>query len=110
MDQKWVHGMWGGVAGALLSTIVGFWGGGWQTSGSAKSLAETAVSEALLPVCADTILANTAAVAELKTKRTTDYDDVVKDHLKTLGNRTSLDFQFRRECGKAIEARLAKVK
>jgi len=31
-----------------------------------------------------------AAVAEPKVKRPTDYDDVVRYHLKTVGNRTAL--------------------
>jgi hypothetical protein len=52
-------------------------------------------------------LANPAAVAALKTKRTYDYDDVVRDHLTSVGNMATLDYGFRRACGKAIETRLA---
>ena len=108
MTEKWKNILMGAVFGAIIGPLAGFWGAGWQTGGGAKAYAEAAVSDALLPVCANLILANTAAVAELKTKRSTDYDDVVRDHLKSVGNRTSLDFQFRRDCGKAIEARLTK--
>jgi hypothetical protein len=89
--------------------IIGFWPGGWQTSGGSTRQAEAAVSAALLPVCADAILANPAAVAALKTKRTSDYDDVVRDHLTSVGNMATLDYVFRRACGKVIEARLAKA-
>ena len=42
----------------------------------------------------------------MKVKRPSDYDDVVRDHV---GNRTALDSQFRRDCGKAIEAMMAKT-
>jgi hypothetical protein len=108
VEQKWTYGLWGAVLGAGACMIIGFWPGGWQTSGGAARQADAAVSAALLPVCADAILADVAAAAELKTKRPVDYDDVVRDHLKTVGNRTSLDYQFRRDCGKAIETRLAK--
>jgi hypothetical protein len=63
-----------------------------------------AVSAALLPVCADAILADPAAADKLMTKRPTDYDDVVRDHCKTVGNLMSLDYAFGRECGNRSEA------
>jgi hypothetical protein len=48
-------GSWGVVAGAVAMTIVGFWGLGWVTGGSAERLAqertETAVVAALVPFC-----------------------------------------------------------
>ena len=109
MDQKWTYGLWGAALGAGASMIIGFWPGGWQTSGSSARQAEAAVSAALLPVCADAILANPAAVTELKLKKAYDYDDVVRDHLTSVGNMASLDSVFRRACGKVIEARLAKT-
>ena len=109
MDQKWTYGLWGAALGASAFMIIGFWLGGWQTSGSSARQAEAAVAAALLPVCADAILANPAAVAELKIKKAYDYDDVVRDHLTSVGNMASLDVVFRRACGKAIEARLAKA-
>jgi hypothetical protein len=109
MHEKWIYGLWGATLGAGVCMVVGFWPGGWQTSGGAARQTEAAVSAALLPVCADAILANPAAVAALKTKRVSDYDDVVRDHLASVGNMTTLDYVFRRACGKAIEARLAKA-
>jgi hypothetical protein len=48
-----------------------------------------------------------AAVSELKVKRATDYDDVVRDYRKR-GTLTDRGFQFNRDCGKAIEAAMAK--
>jgi hypothetical protein len=108
MEEKWTYGLWGAALGAGACMIVGFWPGGWQTSSGSARQAEAAVSAALVPVCADAILADSAATAELKTKRPSDYDDVVRDHLKTVGNLKSLDYAFRRDCGNVIAARLAK--
>jgi hypothetical protein len=54
-------------------------------------------------------MADPTAAAELKVKRTMDYDDVVRDYRKRSGDQTSPGFQFNRDCGKAIEATLAKT-
>jgi hypothetical protein len=47
--------LWGGVAGAVAMTIVGFWGLGWTTAGTAdragQARAEAAVATALVPFC-----------------------------------------------------------
>jgi hypothetical protein len=109
MEEKWTYGLWGAALGAGACMIIGFWPGGWQTSGGSARQADAAVSAALLPVCVDAILANPAAVAELKVKKAYDYDDVVRDHLASIGNMVTLDSVFRRACGKAIEVRLAKA-
>jgi hypothetical protein len=106
MEQKWTYGLWGAALGAGACMMVGFTWGGWSTSRSATAQAEAAAWTALVPVCADTILANPEAVAALKTKRPVDYDDVVRDFLKTIGNRTDINYAFRRDCGKAIESKL----
>jgi hypothetical protein len=37
-----------------------------------------------------------------------DYDDVVRDYRKRTGTLTNLSYQFNRDCGKAIEAIMAK--
>jgi hypothetical protein len=109
MEKKWTYGLWGAAAGAVGFWIITAGITGWLVTGStAARQSEAAVSAALLPICADAIMADPAAAAELKTKRPADYDDVVKDHLKTVGNLTSLDYVFRRACGKLIEERLAK--
>jgi len=105
MQEKWTYSLWSAAGGAAVLAIVGFTWGGWVTGGGAARQADAAVSTALLPICADAILADPAAVAQLKTKRAVDYDDVVRDHLKTVGNRTT-DFTFWRACGKVIEARM----
>lgn len=48
-------GIWGGVVGAIAMMIVGFWGFGWTTAGTAerasKERADTAVVAALVPFC-----------------------------------------------------------
>jgi len=53
---KWVKpGIWGGVIGAIAMMIVGFWGIGWTTGGSAEKMAyeraNSAVVAALVPFC-----------------------------------------------------------
>ena len=106
MQEKYKYGLWGAAAGAIALAIVGFTWGGWVTGNTAKMQADAAGWTALLPVCADAILADPAAVAALKTKRTTDYDDVVRDHLKVIAGRADMSFTFRRDCGKVIEARM----
>jgi hypothetical protein len=103
MQEKYKYGLWGVAAGAITLALVGFTWGGWVTGSTAKMQAEAAGWTAL-PVCADAILANPAALAELKTKRATDYDDVVRDHLKMIAGRGDMSFAFRRDCGKTIEA------
>jgi hypothetical protein len=109
MQEKYRYGLWGAAAGAVALAVVGFTWGGWVTGSTARLQADAASWTALLPVCADAILANPAAVAELKTKRTTDYDDVVRDHLKMIAGRGDMSFAFRRDCGKTIEARLVQA-
>jgi hypothetical protein len=52
-------------------------------------------------------MADPAAAAELQVKRTVDFDDVVRDYRKRV-DLTNLGFQFNRDCGKAIEAIMAK--
>jgi alpha/beta superfamily hydrolase len=106
MQDIYRHGLWGAAAGAVALAVVGFSWGGWVTGSTARAQADAAVWSALLPVCADAILADPVAVAELKTKRVSDYDDVVRDHLKTIANRTDMNFAFRRDCGQAIAARM----
>jgi hypothetical protein len=64
---------------------------------------------ALIPACVKEVMADAAAVAELKVKRVADYDDIVRDYRKRAGGVTDLGFQFNRDCGKAIEAVLAKT-
>jgi hypothetical protein len=63
----------------------------------------------MIPACVKEVMADPAAAAELKVKRTSDYDDVVRDHLKRVGDKADRGYQFNRECGRAIEALMAKT-
>jgi len=62
----------------------------------------------MLPGCVKEVMADPAAAAELKVKRTLDYDDVVRDYRKR-GNLTDWGYQFNRDCGRAIEALMPKT-
>ena len=105
MQEKWKDRAVGAGVGAIVMLFALPFGAGWYTAGGAKSLASEAVTNALLPVCVEAVLANPAAVAELKVKRLTDYDDVVRDHLKTIGAyKTGLTFW--RACGKLLEGKV----
>ena len=48
-------GLWGVVVGAIAMTVVGFWGMGWSTSGTAALMVQqqsaAAVVTALVPYC-----------------------------------------------------------
>ena len=55
------------------------------------------------------VMADTASAEELKAKRASDYDDVVRDYRKRKGNLADHGYQFNRDCGKAIEAALTKI-
>ena len=71
--------VWGAVGGAILTLIVGFYWGGWQTTSSANRMANeqsaTKVIAALAPFCVDRFLksADAAQSAELL-KFATDYE------------------------------------
>lgn len=106
-EDKHTYGIWGAALGAAALAIVGFTWGDWHTSGGAKKVAEAAGWSALIPVCVDAIFADPAARAQLDVKKPHDYDDVVRDHLKQIGGRTTSDYyQFKRDCGYAVAARM----
>ena len=77
---------------------------GWRC----ETLAYEAVTNSLMPLCVEAVLANPAAVAELKVKRLSDYDDVVRDHLKTIGTYKT-DLTFWRACGKLLEGKVERT-
>lgn len=109
MQEKYVRWLQGAAAGAVTLAIVGFSWGGWSTaSGTAKQV-EVAVLAAMIPGCAKEVMADPEAVAELKIKRPSDYDDVVRDHLKRVDDKGNRGYQFNRDCGRAIEALMAKM-
>ena len=107
MNEKYTHGLWGAVAGAVALGIVGFSWGGWSTAGGTAKQVQSAVEIALIPVCVKDVMADPAAVAELKVKQAYNYDDVVRDYHKRSGNPINFGFKFNRDCGKAIEAVMA---
>ncbi len=109
MKEKYTGGLWGAALGAAALAIVGFTWGGWVTANTAKIQADVAVLTAMIPACVKEVMADPTAVAELKVKRTSDYDDVVRDHLKRVGNTDNRGYQFNRDCGKAIENLMAKT-
>jgi hypothetical protein len=61
--------MWGAVGGAVIMSIVGFWGLGWTLSSTAERMArdraETAVVDTLTPVCVAGFEAQPDAAAKL---------------------------------------------
>ena len=79
MEQKWTYGIWGVAGGALLTLIVGFYFGGWQTTSAANRMAnelsDKKVIAALAPFCVDRFRTSADATqsAELL-KFTSDYE------------------------------------
>ena len=57
-------------------------GAGWYTAGGAKTYAQQEVIKAVLPYCVKDVLADPTAIAELKVKKISDFDDVVRDYYK----------------------------
>lgn len=109
MQEKYTYGLWGVAAGAAALAIVGFTWGDWHTSKGAAQRADAAVLTAMVPACVKEVMADPTAAAELKVKRTSDYDDVVRDYLKRVDDKAQRGFQFNRDCGRAIEAMMAKA-
>jgi hypothetical protein len=109
MDEKYTYWVQGAAGGAVVALSVGLYMGWIVTWGGAKSQSEAAVATALIAGCVKDVMADPEAVAELKVKRTVDYDDVVRDFRKRTGDKTNLSYQFNRDCGAAIQARLAKL-
>jgi hypothetical protein len=108
MQEKYTYGLWGATLGAIALAVVGFTWGGWVTASSATQQANAAVRTAMIPACVKEVMADPAAAAELKTKRTSDYDDVVRDYRKRV-SLADQGTQFNRDCGKAIEALMPKT-
>jgi pimeloyl-ACP methyl ester carboxylesterase len=66
----WIKpGLWGAVAGSVLTMIIGFSYGGWTTSSTAARLAkvqaDTAVTTALVPICIAKSKADGAVVKKM---------------------------------------------
>jgi hypothetical protein len=100
---------WGAVGGAIALAIIGFTWGGWVTGGHAKTLADAAVTAALVPICADQFVAVGApALSTLKAERDDrDYDDIVIKFVQKVGDRTisTADRPFAKACGLEVMKR-----
>ena len=108
MEEKYTYGLWGAAGGAVVAVVLGFTWGDWHTHSGVKRVSDAAVTTALIPSCAKEVIADPTAAAELKVKRPTDYDDVVRDYRKR-GSLTDLGYQFNRACGKKIEELIPKA-
>ena len=106
-QDKHTYGVWGAIGGAAALAIIGFTWGDWHTSKGAAARAGLAVLASQIPGCVKDVMGDPTSAAELKTKRPTDYDDVVRDFRKRDKTLSDLGYQFHRDCGKAIEAKLA---
>jgi alpha/beta superfamily hydrolase len=104
--------IWGAVAGAIATLILGFYFGGWQTSRSAEQLAnersEKKVIAALAPFCVDRFRksADAQQSAELL-KFTTDYERgsfLEKGGWTTLPGSTEPNWAVGRACGNLLAA------
>ncbi len=79
-DVRLKTGIWGAVAGSLITMILGFNWGGWTTSGTAQQMAlkqaDAAVTAALVPICVAGPKADVARVKKLEELRaiTSSYD------------------------------------
>ena len=112
MEQKWTYGLWGAVAGAVITVSVGFYLGGWQTTSSANRMAnelsQTSVNAALAPFCVDRFRksADAAQSAELL-KFTTNYDRgtfLEKGGYTSLPGSTATNWAVGRACGDLLAA------
>ena len=113
-SYAWVKpGIWGACIGVVGIMILGFWSFGWVLGSKADQMAtdraNTAVAEALAPVCAAKFFAQAdapAKLADLK-KMTSDYqqrDFVEKGGWATAVDSKSPNYQLTSECAKRILA------
>ena len=106
-----VWSLGGGGRGCRTAlAIVGFTWGGWHTEKAAAERAQTAVRIALIPECVRDVMADTTSAEELKAQRANRLrrcrPRLSQEERPT---RTDHGYQFNRDCGKAIEAALAKI-
>ena len=100
---------WGAAGGAIALAIIGFTWGGWVTGGHAKTLADAAVTAALVPICADKFqTVGAPALSTLKAEKDDrDYDDIVIKFVQKVGDRTisTSDRSFAKACGLEVMKR-----
>jgi hypothetical protein len=108
--------VWGAVGGTILTLILGFYWGGWQTTSSANRMAneqtDKKVIAALAPFCADRFLKSADATqsAELS-KFTTNYERgsiLEKAGYTSLPGSTETNWGVGRACGDLLAAPTAK--
>ena len=104
--------LWGAVVGAILTLIIGFYWGGWQTTNSANKMAkeqsDQKVIAALAPFCVDRFLkaADATQSADLL-KLTTNYDRgsfLEKGGYTNLPGSTATNWAVGRACGDLLAA------
>ena len=97
----------GAVVGAIAITAVGFTWGGWVLGSTAQEMAQKRVMSALEPICATRFVANAEAVAELKAEKSSwNRGDIVRKHIKKIGDVNTDDYTFARNCLEMIDKKL----
>ena len=108
----WSAYVWGALAGAVVLAIVEFSFGWVMTVGGARTMATAAVQKVLVHGCAVDMATDPEALKVLATKQPKDYDDAVRDawRPKWLPEGVAMPdgWDFRRACGKEVEAMLPK--
>jgi hypothetical protein len=108
--------MWGAVGGAIATLALGFYWGGWHTTGSANRMvseqSEKKVIAALAPFCADRFVksASAAQSAELL-KITTNFERgsfLEKGGYTSSPGSTEVNWGVGRACGDLLVAAAAK--
>lgn len=106
-------GLWGAAIGAVGIMILGFWQFGWMLAGKADQMAQeranTAVAEALAPVCAAKFFAQTDAPGKLADLRKLSSDYAQRDFVEQGGWAVAVvakasSYQLIAECTKKILA------
>lgn len=73
--------IWGGIAGAIVTMIIGFSWAGWVTQGAAGKMetasAESAIIQAFAPLCVAKAEPETQKLAALKEESRWQHDDFV---------------------------------
>jgi hypothetical protein len=105
-------GVWGAGVGAIAMIMIGFWGLGWTTAGTAervaKDRADTAVVLALVPFCV--AKAQQDADGAKLTKFQTEESSYTRTQLvtdsgwATLIGTTSPDYALARACSEKLQA------
>ena len=102
--------LWGAAAGAAAMLMVGFWGLGWTTAGSAEKLAsarvDTAVVAALVPFCVAKAQLDGVKLAKFHSDQTTSWtrSQFVRDAgWASLSSETSNDYALSSACSDRLE-------